>query len=441
MEKNTGKLFTPVHGTPMDYLRWRGDLTFRQDSFNEVDNLVLCIISYINFRRITSVHTTEPSAAPTLAQVAPLLTEEDDQLGLSELSYLPLVQLAAKTPRFRGVRLFAYTHEYDEAQAKQFDAVSFGWSHMTYSAEEGAKLSTVKDDSSGFYIPAGYADVVPALREAGVELKLNVFMANAPLRTMLADESSRAAAVTKIMAELGRVYPDLGYNPYSGVTIDFEGLRAADKESFNAFMTELSAALHAEDKTLYAAVMPAVYGDAYFDGYDFKTLGTLCDRVILMAHDYAASDLTGFLGSRYYRNQPCAPLYKVYYAVRTAAREMDDPAKLTLAVSMDARAWQTDADGLLTAVRSTHPLQTTVYKRLCQSDTVMGWSDTARSPWGTYSTESGQHIFLWYEDARSTAEKLSCARLVGVTSVSVWRLGLIPDYADEGLHYDVMSVL
>ena len=76
-------------------------------------------------------------------------------------------------------------------QAKQFDAVSFGWSHMTYSAEEGAKLSTVKDDSSGFYIPAGYADVVPTLREAGVELKLNVFMANAPLRTMLADESSR----------------------------------------------------------------------------------------------------------------------------------------------------------------------------------------------------------------------------------------------------------
>ena len=125
MEKNTGKLFTPVHGTPMDYLRWRGDLTFRQDGFNEVDNLVLCIISYINFRRITAVHTLEPSAAPTLAEVAPLLTEEDDQLGLSELSYLPLVQLAAKTPRFRDVRLFAYTHEYDEAQAKQFDALSF----------------------------------------------------------------------------------------------------------------------------------------------------------------------------------------------------------------------------------------------------------------------------------------------------------------------------
>ena len=62
-------------------------------------------------------------------------------------------------------------------QAKRFDAVSFGWSHMTYSAEEGAKLSTVKDDSSGF-IPAGYADGSRA-GEAGVELKLNVFMSAA----------------------------------------------------------------------------------------------------------------------------------------------------------------------------------------------------------------------------------------------------------------------
>ena len=43
---------------------------------------MLCILSYINFRRIDAVHTKDPAAAPTLAQVAPLLTDEDDQLGL-----------------------------------------------------------------------------------------------------------------------------------------------------------------------------------------------------------------------------------------------------------------------------------------------------------------------------------------------------------------------
>lgn len=125
MEKNTGKLLSPTDGTPLDYLRWRGDLSFARDGFNEVDNLVLCIISYINFRRIDAVHTKDPAAAPTLAGVCPLLTEADDQLGLSELTYLPLLQAAAASERYKDVRLFGYTHEYDEAAAKQFDAVSF----------------------------------------------------------------------------------------------------------------------------------------------------------------------------------------------------------------------------------------------------------------------------------------------------------------------------
>ena len=126
MDKNaTEKLAAPVSGTVFDYLRWRGDLTFQRDTFNEVDNLVLCIISYINFRRIDAVHTKDPAAAPTLADICPLLTEQDDQLGLSELSYLPLVQLAARTARFQDVRLYGFTHEYDPEKAKQFDALSF----------------------------------------------------------------------------------------------------------------------------------------------------------------------------------------------------------------------------------------------------------------------------------------------------------------------------
>ena len=116
MEKN---------GTVMDYLRWRGDLPFTRDGFNEVDDLVLCIISYINFRRFDDLKTTDPTRAVALPEVAPLLTDKDDQLGLSELSYLPLLRLAAQTERFLDLRLFGYTHEYDEQSAKQFDALSF----------------------------------------------------------------------------------------------------------------------------------------------------------------------------------------------------------------------------------------------------------------------------------------------------------------------------
>lgn len=116
MEKN---------GTVMDYLRWRGDLPFTRDAFNEVDDLVLCIISYINFRRFDDLKTTDPARAVALPEVAARLTEEDEQLGLSELDYIPLMRLAAETERFREVRMFGFTHEYDEVREMQFDAVSY----------------------------------------------------------------------------------------------------------------------------------------------------------------------------------------------------------------------------------------------------------------------------------------------------------------------------
>ena len=113
------------NGTVMDYLRWRGDLTFAQDGFNEVDDLVLCIISYLNFRRFDDLKTTDPARAVALPDVAARLTEEDEQLGLSELDYIPLMRLAAETERFRDVRMFGFTHEWDETKEMQFDAVSY----------------------------------------------------------------------------------------------------------------------------------------------------------------------------------------------------------------------------------------------------------------------------------------------------------------------------
>ena len=35
-------------GNILDYLDWRGDLTFEQSPFNEVDNLILACFSYLD---------------------------------------------------------------------------------------------------------------------------------------------------------------------------------------------------------------------------------------------------------------------------------------------------------------------------------------------------------------------------------------------------------
>ena len=148
--------------TVADYLTWRGDIPFSVDPFNEVDNLVLCIISYINFRRFDDLKTTDPARAVALPEVAARLTEEDEQLGLSELDYIPLMRLAAETERFREVRMFGFTHEYDEVKEMQFDAVSYLLPDDTLLVSfMGTDTSLVgwKEDFNMSYLPAVPAQI------------------------------------------------------------------------------------------------------------------------------------------------------------------------------------------------------------------------------------------------------------------------------------------
>ena len=187
--------------------------------------------------------------------------------------------------------------------------------------------------------------------------------------------------------------------------------------------------------------MPATADGAYYDGYDYRAIGRLADKVILMAHDYQPTSLAGFLGTTYYKNAALTPIQSVYDSLRAATDPdagVEDVSKLALAISCSATAWQVDGSGKLVSETPIHPAMSTVASRL-QQGAVMGWSETYRNPYLTYTTENGQNIFLWYEDSRSVGEKVQLAKLFGITSVSLWRLGTIPNLADEALYFNVLD--
>ena len=48
-------------GTLFDYLNWRGDMTFAESSLNEVDSMIFCLLSYVDFKGIVPAgHADEP---------------------------------------------------------------------------------------------------------------------------------------------------------------------------------------------------------------------------------------------------------------------------------------------------------------------------------------------------------------------------------------------
>ena len=55
-------------GNIMDYLDWRGDITFEQSPFNEVDNVILAQLAYVNFRDI--IPSPEEKRSVTLKEAS-----------------------------------------------------------------------------------------------------------------------------------------------------------------------------------------------------------------------------------------------------------------------------------------------------------------------------------------------------------------------------------
>lgn len=336
---------------------------------------------------------------------------------------------------------YALSSYSQRALTADMDAVTLGWSAMARD-DKGVWLNTGSDNGNQFKIPSGYEDIVEYLDGNGTPANLGVYMdSTGGVRELLLSSDDRTAAVGAIVSELTRTYDQVGKNPYSGVTIDFEGLKGSDvKAGFNAFLTELASKLDELDKSLYVTVQPVLSTGEYFDGFDYRTIGQLADKVILMAHDYNPTNLNGYEGTQWYKNTALTPIDQVYWSLKAVvdpATGVADKDKLMLAVSFATLGWEISPEGKLLSATPYHPAKDTVYQRMNQAGTIKGFSETYRNPYIQYMTEDGTNVFLWYEDQQSVAEKAALARMFGISGISLWRLGTIP--TESG--WNVMDVL
>ena len=116
-------------GNVSDYLKWRGDLSFEQDPFNDVDNLVLSQLAYVNLKNIVpEAGTGQTIILGTASELFFSLNSEEklrnDKTFTREVPYL--LRDAAATRRFSEVVLSNYVDEIDEHEEKQFAAFQCG---------------------------------------------------------------------------------------------------------------------------------------------------------------------------------------------------------------------------------------------------------------------------------------------------------------------------
>ena len=307
---------------------------------------------------------------------------------------------------------------------------------MEYDPQRGAVLNTTGAGDNDWKIPAQSEAATGYFERNGIPYNLCVF-ASASDSVTLSDgaAASTVAAVTASPASRAQAVAALAAaaSDYAGITIDFEGLKDKNglKEHFAAFMAELRAALPA-DKRLYVCVQPGPYND----GFDFKSLGESCDKVILMAHDYRppVSDLkVGSIPSESFALTPFSKIYAALVEITDPLTGVQDKSKLALAFSMDTTGFRIDEAGRVLESKYYRPAIETLSQRLAQSGTAVTYSQSARNPYAVYTDESGARYQVWFENAQSIADKIDLAQMFGITGFSFWRLGNIPTYDSYNL--------
>ena len=113
-----------------DYISWRGDLSFEQDGFNELDALVLSRLSYLPFDGAVSFCMFDEI---TLEQAAMrVFATENYEENLLWKGDADLLKAAADSKRFGKILVSGYVNEVESDVSLQFSTITFEFLKKNY---------------------------------------------------------------------------------------------------------------------------------------------------------------------------------------------------------------------------------------------------------------------------------------------------------------------
>ncbi len=203
--------------------------------------------------------------------------------------------------------------------------LSFSW----YGMDEKGNLT--QNYKTGWLKPDGWDKLLVVAKSYNLKTEMCINMVDGEnyVTNLLENQVSVSNAIYNIVNEA---------SIYCGVNIDFEGLGLSQrgqelekvKSSFNNFVKLLSQELKKKDLRLTLSLHAP---NSSYKGYDYKTLGQLADRIIVMAHDYGMKpEPESLVIQAIEEAKKDVPADKLYLAV-SAASENADSIKIKVGIA------------------------------------------------------------------------------------------------------------
>lgn len=305
------------------------------------------------------------------------------------------------------------------------------WMGTSYTGYDFSKLSTFSYFSYEVVPSTGnYSSIhswrttnsIPMAHAAGCRVELCATnFGSTNLTTFLTSATAKQTFIDSIISLLQ-------YRNADGVNIDFEGLPAAQRNNFTAFMQSLSSQVKTAIPT--ATVSMALYAVDWNNVFDIPALNLVVDEFVIMGYDYywSGSSTAG----------PNSPLYSgtlwgsinltksvLYYLTQGVT-----PNKLLAGLPYYGQESNTASNAIPSS--NTGFIGSRLYNYVRNNyDGVYTktWDNHSQTP--TYIFQSsGLWRQSWSEDVRSMAEKFDLVHHRNIGGIGIWALGYDDGYQD-----------
>ena len=280
----------------LDYLDWRGDLTLAERGFNEVDNLLMAELCFLDFSGIVPADFSAPVSLPEAMQKYDAARPQET-MGVLVPEQIPeLGHKMAASRRFSDLTLCAYVSRTDEETQTQFSALTALLPDKTaYIAFRGTDDTIVgwKEDFNLAFLP-----VVPAQRMAAEYLAAAAAaLPSHPLRVGGHSKGGNLAVYSAVFCgeavqnQLMRVYNNDGPGFYSSLLALPEHKPVAGK--ITTLLPESSVVgMLLEHEEAYQVVRSTQVGLMQHDGFSWQVKGERFEHLTELAEGGKIMDQT-----------------------------------------------------------------------------------------------------------------------------------------------------
>lgn len=216
-------------------------------------------------------------------------------------------------------------------------------------------------------------------------------------------------AVSTLIADLLSTMQAKGF---LGVDIDFEYIKAEDRDTFVEFVRSVTETMNANGYSVSVDLAPKTSADQpglLYEGKNYRALGAIVNSVLVMTYEW---------GYTYGPNMAVAPINKVRQVLDYAVTEIES-TKINMGIPNYGYDWQLPFERGVTKAKTLGNIE--AVQLAIREGAVIQFDEVAMSPYFNY-VENGVTHEVWFEDPRSISAKLELIYEYNLRGASYWQI-------------------